>query len=446
MSSLPESIIHSNTHSQILYQKIQKTETIDELTQCSLSFGRYIAKIAMEEELAIRGKEKKPSNNCPKCNTKLESKGLQSRTFLTWLGEMSWTRRVYRCPNKCHIAQIVPSDESLGIKPYQKTSWEVMRLSCLLAVFLPYELSSKLFFTFTGIVLSPKTIWNWVQIVGKKAKERLIEQLENLSVEEVCEHLLQKAELLLIGSDGVMVPFRPDGGSPAGKTQWKEVKIGVVAWLEKRMTRKGKSVWRVVCRRVVGILGGPLDIQQRLWWAALREGITKANKIVWVSDGAKWLWGIFERQFSTDVYGVLDFYHVTQYAWRIAKIWLDGRTKEAKIWWKNTRQKLWQGKGDEVINELQLASKDKNLLQDTKNSINALHNYLLRHKEHIDYAKCREEGFPMGSGLIESACKWLIQQRFKCVGMRWSEEGFENLLHLRMFWFNGEFDELFEYE
>jgi hypothetical protein len=32
MSSLPESIIHSNTHSQILYQKIQKTETIDELT------------------------------------------------------------------------------------------------------------------------------------------------------------------------------------------------------------------------------------------------------------------------------------------------------------------------------------------------------------------------------------------------------------------------------
>ncbi len=46
--------------------------------------------------------------------------------------------------------------------------------------------------------------------------------------------------------------------------------------------------------------------------------------------------------------------------------------------------------------------------------------------------------------MVESACKWLIQQRFKGVGMRWSEDGFNHLLHLRLAWVNGTFEALFE--
>jgi hypothetical protein len=53
-------------------------------------------------------------------------------------------------------------------------------------------------------------------------------------------------------------------------------------------------------------------------------------------------------------------------------------------------------------------------------------------------------GLPIGSGLVESACKWLIQQRFKGVGMRWSEDGFDHLLHLRLAWVNERFDDLFD--
>jgi len=45
-----------------------------------------------------------------------------------------------------------------------------------------------------------------------------------------------------------------------------------------------------------------------------------------------------------------------------------------------------------------------------------------------------------------SACKWLIQQRFKGVGMRWSEDGFNHLLHLRLAWVNRRFDTLFSDE
>ncbi len=45
---------------------------------------------------------------------------------------------------------------------------------------------------------------------------------------------------------------------------------------------------------------------------------------------------------------------------------------------------------------------------------------------------------------VESAGKWLIQQRFQGVGMRWSEDGFNHLLHLRLAWVNGTFETLFE--
>ena len=52
-------------------------------------------------------------------------------------------------------------------------------------------------------------------------------------------------------------------------------------------------------------------------------------------------------------------------------------------------------------------------------------------------------GLPLGSGMVESACKWLIQQRFKGVGMLGREDGFNHLLHLRLAWVNGRFDNLF---
>jgi hypothetical protein len=69
--------------------------------------------------------------------------------------------------------------------------------------------------------------------------------------------------------------------------------------------------------------------------------------------------------------------------------------------------------------------------------------YLARHRAHIDYAIYKELGLPLGSGMVESACKWLIQQRFKGVGMRWSEDGFNHLVHLRLAWVNGRFETLF---
>jgi hypothetical protein len=83
------------------------------------------------------------------------------------------------------------------------------------------------------------------------------------------------------------------------------------------------------------------------------------------------------------------------------------------------------------------------LPETARDTLTTVYAYLDRHRDHIDYEAYKDLGLPLGSGMVESACKWLIQQRFKGVGMRWSEEGFNHLLHLRLAWVNGSFETLF---
>ena len=69
---------------------------------------------------------------------------------------------------------------------------------------------------------------------------------------------------------------------------------------------------------------------------------------------------------------------------------------------------------------------------------------LARHRDPIADHVSKERGLPLGSGMGESACTWLIQQRFTGGGMRWSEDGFNPLLHLRLAGGNGRFETLFD--
>jgi hypothetical protein len=79
----------------------------------------------------------------------------------------------------------------------------------------------------------------------------------------------------------------------------------------------------------------------------------------------------------------------------------------------------------------------------SRDTLPALYASWERHRDHIDYAQDKALGLPMGRGMVESAWKWLIPQRFKRVGMRWSEAGFNHLLPLRLAWVNGSFEALF---
>jgi len=351
------------------------------------------------------------------------------------------------CPDGCEIGQVAPSDEALGLKGHQRTSLEVKWLACALAVFVPFEIAAVLLSMLTGLEVGSSSIWVWIQEAGHTAMEKLNAELETLTqgilpAEEVLDGAT-KLLTLVIGADGVMVPFRPNGGSPKGKTAWREVKVGILARLGKRLTGAGKVVTQLKQRRLVAVLGSIDELQPRLWLESVKQGVLTSSRVVWLSDGGRGFWRLFEERFAKYATGILDFYHAAQNLWKGSKSWLDGRTQSARDWFTSARGRLHRGQANKVLADIEAALALEGLPPSAHQTLTNLYNYLDNHREHIDYAKFKELGLPIGSGIVESACKWLIQQRFKGVGMRWSEAGFNHLLHLRLAWVNGRFDDLF---
>jgi hypothetical protein len=411
-----------------------------------LKLGIAIAVMIVEQILNERGKERKELK-CPNCGVKLEDKGNIAREIKSIIGRLKWHRKVLRCPNKCKIGQIAPLDEGLGLKPNQRISEELKEVSCALAVFLPFGIASLLLKMLTGVEVNAGSIWNWVQSAGRDAKLRIEEEIEEMGKgEEVKENNIE-AELkglpLVIGGDGVMVPFRPKAGSSKGKTVWKEVKVGIFARIGKRITRTNKEVSIIIRRYLVAVLGKIDVFKSHMRLAGIKEGVFNSKLVVWLSDGGKGYWGVFNDCFSNKAQGILDFYHSAQNLWKAASSLFDGRTKKAQEWFTKARRVLRIGKIKGLMSELRKGANSNDLPDSVRKTLNNVFLYLQEHSEHIKYNHYKELGLPIGSGMVESTCKWLIQQRFKCVGMRWSEDGFNNLLYLRLAWVNESFSQLF---
>jgi len=352
---------------------------------------------------------------------------------------------VGRCPHGCKIGQVAPLDTALGLAPQQRTSLAVKQIACALAVFVPFETVAALLQCWFDLPVTPGAIWGWVQVAGQGAMARLQRELERLEKGDVptAEPMDAQtaAQPVLIGADGVMVPFRPVAGSPKGRVIWREVKVAILARLGRQTTRQGQVVSRLGWRRLVAVLGDIEALSPRLWLESLRQGVSSAKLVAWVSDGGRGFWRLFRERFEQTATGILDFYHAAQHLWAAAVTWLDA--PHAQTWFEHARHQLRHGESAAIFQELAAILELKDLPAGARDALQNLYNYLDKHRAHLDYARFKELGLPLGSGMVESACKWLIQQRFKGVGMRWSEDGFNHLLHLRLAWVNGRFDALF---
>jgi len=184
---------------------------------------------------------------------------------------------------------------------------------------------------------------------------------------------------LILGADGVMVPFRPAGGQPTGKTRWHEIKVGVLARLGQHRTRTGKIVARLHQRRLVAVLGDIEALKPRLWLEAVRQGISTAPQVVWISDGARGLWRLYDERLAAYATGILDFYHAVQYLWKGAAAWLDGRTTPARRWFGWARHRLRHGQPDGVLADLAEALEIEGLPDTARDTVMALYRVFPAH-------------------------------------------------------------------
>ena len=433
---------------QQMREKFHQSTTLAALVLSAWQMGMWLARAFVEYELNQRAQQPEQWGACPKCGAKLESKGFANRQMLTLVGWVEWRRRIGRCPNRCRGPQAVPFDAELEIAPYQQTSMELMRLGCLLAVFLPFGLAVHLLQQLSGVCVSDATLWQWVQHFGGQQMAQVQAQVKawqegkQPGVEAMDEAVAVLP--LLIGADGVTVAFRPQPKSNKGKIVYQEIKVGLLARLGSRLKRSGESVTQLVQRRLVAIRGSIEELQPRLELECHRQQISHSQQVVWISDGARGFWRLFQRCFAQLAIGILDFYHATQHLSEAAAAYgntVAGRTPQQ--WFTRLRHQLRHGYVQHILSEFKALLRYASTPDSAKPKLQQVQNYLKSHLDHLQYRQFKQMGLPIGSGMVESACKWLITQRFKGVGMRWSEPGFDHLLHLRVAWVNQRFDHLF---
>src|SRR6266851_6750785 len=286
MLCLTDSIRHDDPSVPCLVSAVEEAVTLTELLVAAWQLARVLVIHIVEDVLAARACRPTRWPACPACGRFVRSKGFAQRQVTSLCGPLQWHRRVGRCPQGCAIEQVVPFDEALGVQPHQRTSGELQSLGCALAVFVPCATAARLLGWYRGGTVSPQAGWGWVQAAGQQAMETLQEHVQALAQGNRPEPEALAADLaaapLVVGADGVMVPCRPTGGQPTGKTRWHEVKVGVLARVGQHRTRTGKVITRLHQRRLVAVLGDIDALTPRLWLEAVRQGISTAPQVVWL--------------------------------------------------------------------------------------------------------------------------------------------------------------------
>jgi hypothetical protein len=155
-------------------------------------------------------------------------------------------------------------------------------------------------------------------------------------------------------------------------------------------------------------------------------------------DGCEALQSRIEDRFP-DFHLILDFIHPNEDLWEVANSLL-GETNEQRDGWvaEKTLQML-SGETEQIISEFrQLAQESSSATQREKLTKTA--NYFERNLPYMDYQTYLAKGWPIASGVIEGACRHFVKDRFELSGMRWTQEGAENLLRLRAVAENNDWD------
>lgn len=176
-------------------------------------------------------------------------------------------------------------------------------------------------------------------------------------------------------------------------------------------------------------------ITQRLCWA---------SELVCILDGEKSLWRLVYQNFPMAFF-VLDIFHVLEYLSEAAHCFYKERSPEAKRFVRVRLRMLLTGNVGKMIGGLKQILTKRSLSGDQKYTLNKVIGYLERNKRHMRYDICLERGYPIGSGVIEGACRNLINDRLELTGMRWTVQGAESIIRLRTVYINKDWKDFWRF-
>ena len=142
---------------------------------------------------------------------------------------------------------------------------------------------------------------------------------------------------------------------------------------------------------------------------------------------------------------VLDFIHVLEYLWKAAYCFFDESSQKAEDWVKERALKVLAGEASRVAAGIRRSSTKRNLNSKERANADKCSDYLLKYKSCLQYDKFLAAGYPIATGVIEGACRYLIKDRMDITGARWGLQGAEAVLKLRAIISSKDFEEYFDF-
>lgn len=399
----------------------ERVQTAAELEAEVVALWREGGAKVLGELLSVRfGRQEGRWRGC-ECGGQQKFMGYRPRGATTLLGKAPVERAYYHC-STCGATHYVGAEE-LGDAQGGKTLGVQEALS-LLAGHETFEDSAKMMKQLLGIQTCTSEVEKHAEAWGERLETEWEAEVE--AVFEAQAEVLPEAtpERVYVALDGCKTPL---------VDAWHETRVGAVYDThgrdEEGVDRAGRTTY-------VGVVYRPYeDFGRRLYVEALHRGLGRAQEVVVLGDGAPWIWELAALHFPNATH-IVDWYHAAEHLWKVADAVYGSGSPRGKAWVERQEARLYAGEVERTIQALRRLKPPPQAAETVRKNID----YFRTNRERMKYNEYRERGLHIGSGIVESACKHLVNQRLKRSGMRWTQRGAQATLNLRVLDLNGRWD------
>jgi len=377
------------------------------------------------------------------CGGTLRYQRSRPATVLSVFGRVTYTRAYYAgcaCGQGC-----APLDEQYGVQPGQ-VSAGLSELLTLAGVELAFEHSQRWLKGFLLFEVSENTIRQETQALGQTQvvhETHLREQSQDPTWLQAHLRTTEPIPARLYGSlDAAKVRIEPrkKAEKQAETEAWRDVKVG--CWYEaepvparqqsgrqRTVSERGQVSQRATHIRYYCDLVEAKTFGELMWATGCAAHVDLAPELVFVCDGAAWIWNLVTTHYPQAVQ-IVDWYHAADRLQRIAHAaFLQGASRER--WLDRTTTDLWEGRVTAVIQACANLGAQCPEAQDAST-------YFTNHQTRMRYDQYRAAGYLIGSGTVESSCKQIVTHRLKCSGAQWIVSGAVDTAKARAAWLSAE--------
>jgi hypothetical protein len=186
-----------------------------------------------------------------------------------------------------------------------------------------------------------------------------------------------------------------------------------------------------------------------LWLAdeLCRRNPQGAKPVIFLSDGERALQDRQGEYLPEGVTCILDLLHVMERLWKVAWCLFEEGTQKAQAeqWVEDRLRMLLDGKVGYVIGGLRQTLTKRKLKGTRRKTMREVIGYFDGNRSRMRYDEYLAAGYPIGSGVIEGACRHLVKDRLERAGMRWTPDGAQAMLNLRATYLNEEWEAFWSY-